>query len=147
VEKEGSSSSGVDAEWSEATTSSPNRRVRGERREGNGGGRLGAMWRKENGRERGPRARHSRVDHRVGMALGSTVRGGRAHSWRRQAGEQRRVAGHDQRGAGATDRWGLGESKAQHQRWGEGGRGVSEAAGHRQVGPSRIVSGAIQTRS
>jgi hypothetical protein len=36
-EEEGSSSSAVDAEWSEATASSPNRRVRGERREGNGG--------------------------------------------------------------------------------------------------------------
>jgi hypothetical protein len=39
---------------SEALESSPNRRVRGESREGNGGGgRLGATRRKENGRERG----------------------------------------------------------------------------------------------
>jgi hypothetical protein len=117
---------------------------RGEREMG--GGRLGATWRKENGRERGPRARHSRVDHRVGMALGGTIRGGSACSWQRQAGEQRRAAGRGRRGAGATNRWGLGESKAQRQRRGAGGRGVSEAAGHRQAGPGRTVLGAVQTR-
>jgi hypothetical protein len=58
VEKEGSSSSSVDAEQS---------RVRhwqllqiggraGENKRGKWGGRLGIVWSKENGRERGPRA-------------------------------------------------------------------------------------------
>jgi hypothetical protein len=38
VEKEGSSSSGVDAERSEAPVASSIQRARGESREGNGGG-------------------------------------------------------------------------------------------------------------
>jgi hypothetical protein len=37
-------------------------------------------------------------------------------------------AGCGRRGAGAADRWGWDESKAQCQRRGAGGRGVSEAA-------------------
>jgi hypothetical protein len=86
VEKEGSSSSGLDAERSEAPTSSPNRQARGESREENRGwGQLGAMRRKENG---GRGAWHGRTDCGVRMAPYSAVGGGSARSRWRRVGEQ-----------------------------------------------------------
>jgi hypothetical protein len=64
VEKDWSSSSGMNAERSEAPVSSPNRRARGESREGNGGGvgsvsHRGRKMREREGaaRQRGPRGR------------------------------------------------------------------------------------------
>jgi hypothetical protein len=60
-----------------------------------GGGRLGTMWSKENGRER-ERALGTAVgsvDRGVGMAPGGTVRGGSARSWPRWASKQGRAAG------------------------------------------------------
>jgi hypothetical protein len=51
-------------------------------------------------------ARGQQSDRRVGMALGGTVGGGSARSWRRRGGEQGRAAGHDRRDASAADRWG-----------------------------------------
>jgi hypothetical protein len=42
--------------------------------------------------------------------------------------QPRRAIGCGRRGAGGTDRWGRDESRAWCQRWGTGGRGVSEAA-------------------
>jgi hypothetical protein len=60
----------------------------------------------------------------VGMASGGAGGGGSAHSWWRRVDEQGRVAG-------AADRWGRDESKAQFQWWGAGGRWVSEAAQRR----------------
>jgi hypothetical protein len=49
---------GRGTERSEVPTTSPNRWAHGgeQGREMGGGGRLSAAWRKENGRERGPRA-------------------------------------------------------------------------------------------
>jgi hypothetical protein len=59
AEKEGSSSLGVEVEQSRVRhrwlLQIGGRAVENEREMG-GGGRLGAAWRKENGRERGPRA-------------------------------------------------------------------------------------------
>jgi hypothetical protein len=51
-------------------------------------------------RERGKaRARHGSVDRVARMVLGGAVRGGSVCSWRRQASEQGRAAGHERRGA------------------------------------------------
>jgi hypothetical protein len=67
MEKEGNSSSGMDAQWSEVPVSSPNRRVRQRaEREMGGGGWLGATRRKENGREGGGEARHGTAAQSVG---------------------------------------------------------------------------------
>jgi hypothetical protein len=75
VEKEGSSSSGMGVERSEALASSPNQRAHGESREGNGG-RLGAARRKENGRE-GGQAWHGNVDCEAGSGGGLANNRGR----------------------------------------------------------------------
>jgi hypothetical protein len=119
----------------------PNRRARGESREGNGGGGLGAARRKENGRERGARVRHGSMDHEVRMALGSAVRGSSACSRRRRAGEQGgwRGTGEAMRLTGGAGQQRCPVSVVTCGR--ERGKRGSVTAGRRQEGPASTVSG------
>jgi hypothetical protein len=91
-------------------------RSRGERRrEGAGGGR----WRFKSLGGAGQRGKKER-----GPA------GAAAWQWRRRRGGPGMAVGSVGRGrcgVSATDKWGWDESRAQCQRWGAGGRGVSEA--------------------
>jgi hypothetical protein len=101
VEKEGSSSSGVDAEQSgvrrRRLLQIGGRARENKRGKWGGGGRLSAVWRKENGRERAPGSAVGSTDRRVRMASGNAVEGGSARSRWRQAGKQGRAAGRGQR--------------------------------------------------
>jgi hypothetical protein len=135
MEKEGSSSSGMDAQWSEVPVSSPNRRVRQRaEREMGGGGWLGATRRKENGREGGGGStRHGSTECGVRMAPGGAVGGDSVCSRRRRAGEQGRAARRGRRGAvrltgGARRQW-VQVSAVGHG-WERGKRG-STAVGRR----------------
>jgi hypothetical protein len=98
VEKEGSSSSSMDAERSEAPTSSPKQRARGESKEGNRG--VGSVPRggRKTG-ERGAQARHGSADHGVRMAPKGTIGGGSSRSQQRHAGEQGRAVRRGRRSA------------------------------------------------
>jgi hypothetical protein len=84
---------------------SPNLRARGGEQEREMGG--SAQCHVEEGkweRERALGTAVNSADHGVRMAPSGAVVGGSARSWRRQAGEQGRVAGRGR--CGAVDRWG-----------------------------------------
>jgi hypothetical protein len=93
VEKEGSSSLGVDVERSEASTTSSIRRARGESREGNGGGSARVCHAAEGERKKEGAAWGRQPDHGAGMAPSGVVGGDSTCSRRRRAGEQGRAAG------------------------------------------------------
>jgi hypothetical protein len=99
VEKEGSSSSDVDAERSgvRCRVASPNWRAHeGEQEREMGGGSAQCRvqeGKRERERERAPGAAVGSTDHRVGMAPGGAVGGDSACSQQRRAGKQGRVAG------------------------------------------------------
>jgi hypothetical protein len=92
------------------------------------------------GKRRGPcgaRQRGRGKRRRGGLGRGSQQRGAASNGpWPLGVdggvvAQQGRAAGHGRHGASAADRWGRDESRAQCQRRGVGGRGVSESAWQR----------------
>jgi hypothetical protein len=135
-------------EQSEASAASPNRwACKGEReREMGGGSRLGcATRRKGNGRERARGPGHGGRQRGAKDMAGNGSRpsgagGGTVAQTRESGGAQptRRCA---------TDRWGRAATGPGGQRWGAGGRGVSEVAGRQQAGlVGTVPDGVVQTR-
>jgi hypothetical protein len=95
VEREGSSSSGVDAEQSRVRHRWLHQ-ISGRARENQRGKGGSARCRVEEGkqeRERAPGTAIGSADCGVRMAPGGVIGGGNVHSWRRRASEQGRAVG------------------------------------------------------
>jgi hypothetical protein len=105
----------------------------------------GALWARAHGRGR---RRRGGPEH-DGRQRGAASNGPRPLGAGSGAvAQQGRAAGRSRRGAGAADRWGRDESRAQCQRQGAGGRGVSEAMWRwgpdRRAQPAQCLAAWIQ---